>query len=767
MSFPSHPATALLGEKGEQLRSGQTPSSKPWSPSWASSLRLILALLVVSLLFTFICFWGRKPLDFRFLPGQKVQSSIVAQVPFSYISSAETKRLIAEKRSQLVPIYKVDLEPFELFSRDLWELNALLDTLGEQMDGDERLGFPLQHAIENFNRQHSLKVDWMDLSILLRALNPGERAQVFKEALIFLREIASDGIFADHRQDFSPNSFSKSPEATPRRQFENSNVRSMESALRNLRIHLLSMDLEQDTLQALFRLMKLGVRSNLLFDTAANEERLQQVLVSTPKVRKHVSRGSTLVSEGALISNEDYEKLSAYHKALHIDEQKKAWFHDRTFQDFVRTLILLSFTFLTLFSLKPSLRESKKDILLLLTAMGLNLLLIRLLLQITELSFFQGNSAVIHALFQVIPFSLGAMLLMIFHQVPSALCCSVATSLSYAFMAGKGLSFFLLFLASSFAALLLCHSAYLRSQVLRAGLISGLLFALGIFFSESSIGAISPSWMEAMTPAISGLLSGLLALGILPILERIFHYTSDLKLFELYDYNHPLMQRLQATAPGSYHHSLSVSNIAEQAALAVDANPILCRTAALYHDIGKLEKPEYFIENQREEENYHDSKKAEISAIIIKNHIREGLRLGEKAKLPRPILDIIQQHHGDSLIGFFHQKAKSQQERNEESLPNEGSFRYDGPKPQTKEAAIVCLADAAEAASRVQKKQPSLKEIEELVAHLIRERIENHQFDECPLTLQDFGRLQKVITAILFSAAHTRISYDLVRQRKP
>jgi putative nucleotidyltransferase with HDIG domain len=710
-----------------------------------------------------ICFWRQTPLNFQFLPGQKVQSSLTAQVPFSYVSTAETERLIAERRSQLVPIYKIDMAYFGTFSQDIQALNDLLDTLPSEtfLDGD--VLSPSQRSIENFNRQHQLKVDWTDVSVILKAMNKEERFHTFQESLKVLREITHDGIFPDRDQDqFLVKNFANTSNANPKERFEDMDTRSVESALRYLRIHLLSMDMEMGTVQALFRIMKLGVRPNLVFDVAANEERWQQVLATIPKVRKHIHKGASLLTEGAIISEEDHEKLVAYHKTLHADQQHESWRDEELLQNFIETFIIILFSGIALsLSSLPSCK-SKKNIILLLTVLFANLLFIRILLQLTELPFWQGNAVATRLLLRLMPFTIGAMLVTLLTQVQIGAYCCILTGIFYALMIGRGIYFFFICSSASFMAILACRFAYLRLHILYAGLFSGLVFAMGLFFLEPPLmeDAQHVFWIELIAPAIAGVLSGLLAICCLPIWEYIFRRYSNIKIFELYDYNHPLIQQLQDNASGTYHHSVMMSSIAEQLAVIVDANSILCKTAALYHDIGKMAKPEYFIENQHAEENFHEGKKPEISAMVIRNHVREGITLGKKARLPTSILDIIQQHHGDSFVRFFHEKAKTQQEENHESFLNEEIFRYDGPKPQTKEAAIICLADAIEAASRTLEKHSSLQDIEALVANIIQERIDTHQLDECPLTLHDINKLRKALSSILLNALHVRTRYD-------
>jgi putative nucleotidyltransferase with HDIG domain len=257
---------------------------------------------------------------------------------------------------------------------------------------------------------------------------------------------------------------------------------------------------------------------------------------------------------------------------------------------------------------------------------------------------------------------------------------------------------------------------------------------------------------------------------VLPIFEHLFQITTDISWLEASDLNHPLLRRMTIEAPGTYHHSLVVANLAEAAAEAIGANATLCRVCSYFHDIGKLVKPEYFTENMNFERNPHDDLAPTMSALIIIAHVKEGVDLALKHKLNQRIIDIIQEHHGTSLVYYFYQRALQQQQDaraggkitniREEDIPEvrEESFRYSGPKPQTKESAIVSLADMVESASRSVEK-PTPQKIEQLVNKLIEERIADQQLDECDLTLGDVKIIDDRFRFTLMTMLHSRIAY--------
>ncbi len=257
--------------------------------------------------------------------------------------------------------------------------------------------------------------------------------------------------------------------------------------------------------------------------------------------------------------------------------------------------------------------------------------------------------------------------------------------------------------------------------------------------------------------ALNGLLSGILAVGALPYLEELFGLITPIKLLELSNPSHPLLRRLQLEAPGTYHHTVLVANLAEAAAEAVGADALLVRVGTYYHDIGKLRRPAFFVENQLGRTNPHDRLSPSLSALAIAAHVRDGLELARQYRLPKAVAAFIPEHHGTSLIRYFYHRAL---ERGEGPV-DEQTYRYEGPKPQSRETAIVMLADTVEAAARTLS-NPTPDRIRELVRQTIRERLEDGQLDECDLTLRDLERIAEVFTRILVGMFHPRVEYPEV-----
>jgi cyclic-di-AMP phosphodiesterase PgpH len=260
-----------------------------------------------------------------------------------------------------------------------------------------------------------------------------------------------------------------------------------------------------------------------------------------------------------------------------------------------------------------------------------------------------------------------------------------------------------------------------------------------------------------------GVLTGILALGLTPIMESLFRYSSNIRLLELLNLDQPMLKELMLIAPGTYHHSMVVGQMVEAAAETIGANPMLAKAAAYYHDVGKIKKPGYFVENQAGGENKHEKLAPSMSSLILISHVKDGVDLAQKHNLGEGITDIIRQHHGTNMITYFFHKAKTQA-----ANPNQvkmEDYRYPGPRPQTKEAGLVLLADQVEAASRTLE-DPTPARIQGMVQKIINKIFADGQLDECELTLKDLHHIARSFNKILSGIFHQRIHYPQAVDKK-
>jgi putative nucleotidyltransferase with HDIG domain len=262
---------------------------------------------------------------------------------------------------------------------------------------------------------------------------------------------------------------------------------------------------------------------------------------------------------------------------------------------------------------------------------------------------------------------------------------------------------------------------------------------------------------------VGGLLSCIFVLVMAPVAEMVFNYVTDIKLLELGNLNHPLLKEMIVKAPGTYHHSQLVAVLSEAAAAEIGANPLLARVGSYFHDIGKMRKPEYFIENQQGGINRHDHLSPSMSALIIASHVKDGMEMARDHKLPQKITDFIPQHQGTKVITFFYQKALEQNDGKEEV--EEKQFRYPGPRPQTREAGIILLADGVEASVRsLPEKTP--QRIQGQVQKIINKNFTEEQLDDCEMTLKDLHKIADTFTRVLVGIYHQRIPYPEEEEKK-
>ncbi|MCE2695355.1 MAG: HDIG domain-containing protein, partial [Verrucomicrobiaceae bacterium] len=331
-----------------------------------------------------------------------------------------------------------------------------------------------------------------------------------------------------------------------------------------------------------------------------------------------------------------------------------------------------------------------------------------------------------------------------------------------------------------FTGVLLTKKVRRRNRLFMAGLYVGLVAMAFSLLLHEAAGVIMEEKLGRMVglPLAVGILTGLAIGGLLPVLESVFGVTTEVSWLELADLNHPLMRRLSIEAPGTYHHSLVVANLSEAAAERIGASASMCRVSAYFHDIGKLSKPEYFIENMDPEANPHDDLTPRMSALVIIAHVKDGVDLAIKNNLNSRMIDVIEQHHGTSLAYYFYRQAldqKAEVERlvklgksKEDDVPqvSEETFRYPGPRPQFKEAAIISLADAVESASRTLEK-PNASRIETMIDEIVQGRMMDGQLDECDLTISELARIKASFAKTLLSMMHGRIKYQKAVEAKP
>ncbi len=358
----------------------------------------------------------------------------------------------------------------------------------------------------------------------------------------------------------------------------------------------------------------------------------------------------------------------------------------------------------------------------------------------------------------VVPLTMTAMILALTFDQPFAIVTAFSMALVTSLSLGTSIGHLLVMVSGLTVAVLLLQNVRTRVRLVQVGFGAGLTYAV----MTLAVGLLTEqSWtligLDAGRRFAMGLLAGIVLSGLLPFLERLFGITTDISLLELADVSHPLLQELLRRAPGTYTHSMTVATLAETAAEAIGANPLLTRVGACFHDIGKMLKPHYFVENQTGE-NRHEGLGPTMSTLIIIGHVKDGVELGGQHRLPAAIIDFIQQHHGTTLVEYFYREATRGLEGEPPSNELEASFRYPGPKPQSKEIGVLMLADAVESASRALV-EPAPSTLKKLIHDILFKRLLDGQFDESGLTLSELRTIEDSLCKNLIALYHARIKY--------
>jgi putative nucleotidyltransferase with HDIG domain len=511
---------------------------------------------------------------------------------------------------------------------------------------------------------------------------------------------------------------------------------------------------EQRDLEVIKFLLSRMIKPNIFFDRAATEEKKRDARNSVRPVLFKLKRGEMIVRVGERISEEQALKLE---KMFEARKGVNGIFTGAGIFGLVLVLFLFPFRFA-----RKNIRKfnpSNKDLLLLCLLTLVTFIILKISFVISTamgspLPFI--DTADYHYL---LPFAVGPILVRIILNSEVALVYTAVCAPLIGVMFNNSLPVVIYAMLGGIVGAHGVRQCTARSTIFTAGMkVSVVNLAMAISFQIFSDSLFTVQTIYCAIFAIAGgFVNAVIVTGTIPVIETLFHYTTDIKLLEMANLNSPILRELMVRAPGTYHHSVLVGNLVEAAAEAINANPLLARVAAYYHDIGKISKPLYFIENLPNGDNKHDRLSPNMSALILISHLKEGAELAREHRLGLPIIDIIRQSHGTGLISFFYQKAKTLAAQ-EGKIVDERDFRYPGPKPQTREAGLVLLADCVEAASRTLS-DPTPARIQGMVQKIINNIFIDGQLDECELSLKNLHEIAKSFNQILAGIYHHRIDY--------
>ncbi len=714
--------------------------ASPWP--WAT----FLALALTALLTPFLSFR-----DQHYELGQIAPTTVHAPYDFSYEDEVGTAARQEEAAREVLEVYNFnDAAPLDAGKRIAAAFDAGRAALAK---GEPRAAGGLAASIGD---GLGVPLGEDELSLLVEKEFSPELEQVLTRATasVLSRDIVADkerllslGQPIRRREDVSKGS-------QVRRDF--GSVLSLVDARELLEVQIGSLsDLRQAERR---RLIELGARflePTLSFDLKETERRRAAAREAVEGVYFHVRRGKTIVRAGDEITASALRQLDL------LSREDRRWGFAGVLGAFLLAAVLLTIQWHLLRPARASEAWRRQSFAMTGIVVVGHLALARVLFFVARLvseqlvvaPFNNGSSY-----FYAVPFASVAVMLLLLENAPTALLASTLFSTAIGIMTGN-LQLAVFALLSSLAAILGLFQYKRRTALVKVGLLVGAVNVVAVLAIDLLSGRHFPPsnfGFDLACAFLGGASVAVVVSALLPVFETVFHRTTDIRLLELANGNVPVLRRLALEAPGTYHHSMIVGSLAEAAAEAVGANAVFCRTAAMYHDIGKLTKINYFVENQTGG-NRHDGLSPRMSALVIASHVKEGIELAKEMNLPQEIVDIIPQHHGTKLITYFYEKAKVNHDP-ELGEVSEDEYRYPGPKPQTREAGIIMIADAVEAASRTLD-DPSPARLKGLIRQIIDYIFLDGQLNECDLTLRDLEKIAQSFQRVLMGIHHQRVSY--------
>ncbi|MBL9210043.1 MAG: HDIG domain-containing protein [Opitutaceae bacterium] len=750
---PTSPATSAMGEFMERSR-----------------LVAALIFIVTVAAIVVISSAGVSTLNAPVLVNEVATSRITALVPFTYQSAERTRAAREQLLDRLPPVYRLDQEPlrrFEAAAQKLLEQLAEFETRlanGGIAAGTRRV--ELARIADTFNSHGPYDATAEDIASVLAAGDAKTRVEIFENGLATLRDLYARGITDSALGSLSPGNAVVFQIARADGNVVQRSVQTKEEALTVLRVSLGSHNLSRQAAQAYFRIFLSGLTANVVFDRVATEARHEIAARAVPSVKVNVARGQMIVEAGTRVSPEQHEMLVAHRQYVrdHGDGEL-----NENLTLFGRVLLVIAMVFASLIYIRiedPETLRSNTRCGLLALVVIVNLALVRANYSLGGAEFFVRDGSWASTLPYVAPTAFAPLIVAILIDAGSGIFMALLISIFTGVIYGNRLDLLVLTFLSSLVAIYFGRDARQRGRLVRAAGAGGLTiaaFAAMIGFANQT--PIDTLVRQMVAGLGTGVLTGIGVVGLLPVLESLFKRTTDITLLELTDYNHPLLRQMQLEAPGTYHHSLVVAQLSENAANAIGANPLVARVCALFHDVGKTLNPLYFGENQRDRTNPHGDLTPAESARVIKQHVPDGVDLAVKHRLPRTVIDVIKQHHGTTLVRYFYQRAVEESRAPFAGktapfipLPEELPFRYDGPRPQCKESAIISLADGVEATTR-SLRQARPEDLQDTVNRIVAERIADGQLDEAPLTLEEITRIKNSFQFTLLNMLHSRVAY--------
>ncbi|NLB88142.1 MAG: HDIG domain-containing protein [Syntrophomonadaceae bacterium] len=682
----------------------------------------VLGILLFFSIAIVILFTNFSPKQVSFRPDEEARRNIQSNINAVIIDEKQTLELKNQAASKVQKVYQEDKYAL---SNTLSDIENFYITINEYIDTSENPKEQIVYFLNTTNQEgrFELNLTTEELADYLLRITP-EDIELLKEASnniarglmnIPITEEALEGVYEQADQQISTIPYT----------FEAKEV-----------IKIITIN---------------SLRPNLIFNKEATDKAIKEAMDSVQPVQKTIKAGEIIVREGDRVTLEQISIL----EQLGIQRSKS---YPLTLIG-VGIFVLLTFWLFIEFIRRYYKQIYRNDMQMLL--IGLIFIIMLLIAKFMTLIKLETQPELNALMGYLTPVAAASMLIAILLDNRLAYFFTAIMALYVGLLTdGNQLFYGIAAFVGGSAGIFRVYKLTQTSDLAISGVFIGIVNIITITTLSFIGGTVSLNVLlvGVLVGAVNGILSAVLMIGALPYLESAFSITSMIKLLELSNPNHNLLRRQLLEAPGTYHHSLMVGNLAEATAEAIGANPLLVRVGAYYHDIGKIKRPEYFVENQRGYSNPHEKIAPALSALIITSHVKEGVELAREANLPQVIIDFIEQHHGTSLAKYFYNRAL---EEDDEGQISEESFRYEGPKPQSKEVALVMLADSVEAAVR-SLKEPTTESIRNMVNNIIKDKLNDGQLEMSDLTFRDLHIISESFCTVIEGVYHKRIEYPEV-----
>ncbi len=577
-------------------------------------------------------------------------------------------------------------------------------------------------------------------------------SEIRQQLLSIIDRLMSDGIINLDKQELDQKKITvRNQQNRTEKTYDLSNIRDLTEAKKFAKYRL-SRTFFDDASRTAYQLFQTIISPNWNFDPQATDNQISEAISNISKTEGAVTEGQVIIRRGDIITQEKYNML----KSLAEARAQQATKYEIWLRYIGEVLVIIAVTMIFLMYLylyRRTIFNNNAMFLLVFLAMGIIIAASAIIYHVESVPSY------------IVPVAIAPIILTIIFDSRVGLISTFTLALLTGIIHSNSFQYVVATTTACSLGLYTVRDIKDRSQFFFTT--PGIVFlAYAVVLTGFNLSDFN-EWSELGTELTFVGINAVFILFTYPLIllfEKLFNVTTDFTLLELSDTNLPLLKQLMTRAPGSFHHSLQVANLSEAAASAIGANALKCRVGALYHDIGKMEKPEYFTENQTSI-NAHDNLKPRMSALVIKAHVSDGVNLAREHDLPETIIDFIRTHHGTTLIKYFYDKAKKTSEKEKDHEIQEEDFQYEGPLPHSKETGILLLADCVEATSRAMK-NPTYQKLDSMISRLFEDRINEGQLNNCPLTFRELTMIKESFLNILVGFYHTRVEYPEDKKNK-